>query len=240
MKNETTSLIGSFPDYGVEVTGLTIGGESGIWRHGDYGWYPQGQWGRMTFPHDHIISWMPLPPEAPVKHKNEQEKCGVSHHVGCAVEMAAQAEARLDAVHRLSASALQASWLYSGKDHVEKLMREIAAISSSHEKQSDPPDTDDATLTASDIEGGGTTYSGFIRARGARPERHQPSDAEATCGNCKHLKPDYSHPCTDGCSLIARRGWICAHPELGLFSGWSTDGGCESHDRICFPDASTK
>jgi hypothetical protein len=141
MKNETTSLIGSFPDYGVEVIGITIAGESGIWRHGDYGWYPQGQWGRMTFPHDHIISWEPLPPEAlaPVKHKIEQEKC----------EMAAQAEARLDAVHSLSLNALQASWLYSGKDHVEKLMREIAAISSSHEKQSDTPDTDDATLTAS-------------------------------------------------------------------------------------------
>lgn len=39
-------------------------------------------------------------------------------------------EARLDAVHQLSVSALQTSWLYSGKEHVEKLMREIAAISS--------------------------------------------------------------------------------------------------------------
>lgn len=39
-------------------------------------------------------------------------------------------EARLDAVHQLSISALQTSWLYSGKEHVEKLMREIAAISS--------------------------------------------------------------------------------------------------------------
>jgi hypothetical protein len=39
-------------------------------------------------------------------------------------------EARLDAVHQLSVSALQTSWLYSGKEHVEKLMRKIAAISS--------------------------------------------------------------------------------------------------------------
>ena len=48
----------------------------------------------------------------------------------CPVEMAARAEERLDAVHQLSVSALQTSWLYSGKGHVEKLMREIAAISS--------------------------------------------------------------------------------------------------------------
>ena len=73
----------------------------------------------------------------------EQEKCGTTHYAGCncheqgwenkwkcAVEMAARAEARLDAVRQLSVSALQTSWLYSGKEHVEKLMREIAAISS--------------------------------------------------------------------------------------------------------------
>ena len=73
----------------------------------------------------------------------EREKCGTTHYTGCAcheqgwenkwkcaVEMAARAEARLDAVHKLSVSALQTSWLYSGKEHVEKLMREIAAISS--------------------------------------------------------------------------------------------------------------
>ena len=35
---------------------------------------------------------------------------------------------KLDAIHRLATSALQTSWLYAGKDHVEKLMREIAAI----------------------------------------------------------------------------------------------------------------
>ena len=52
----------------------------------------------------------------------------------CAVEMAAQAEAKLDAIHRIAASALQTSWLYSGKEHVEKLMREIASISSENAK----------------------------------------------------------------------------------------------------------
>ena len=41
-----------------------------------------------------------------------------------------QAEVKLGAIHRLATSALQTSWLYSGKEHVEKLMREIAAISS--------------------------------------------------------------------------------------------------------------
>ena len=46
---------------------------------------------------------------------------------------AGRAEARLDTVHQLSVNALQTSWLYSGKGHVEKLMREIAAISGDNE-----------------------------------------------------------------------------------------------------------
>ena len=41
---------------------------------------------------------------------------------------------RLAAIHQKATSALQTSWLYSGKEHVEKLMREIAAISSENEK----------------------------------------------------------------------------------------------------------
>ncbi len=72
-----------------------------------------------------------------------ETQCRTTHYAGCAchkkgwedkwqcaVEMAAQAEVKLDAIHRLATSALQTSWLYSGKEHVEKLMREIAAISS--------------------------------------------------------------------------------------------------------------
>jgi hypothetical protein len=47
-----------------------------------------------------------------------------------AVDLHARHKGALDAVHQLSVSALQTSWLYSGKEHVEKLMREIAAISS--------------------------------------------------------------------------------------------------------------
>jgi hypothetical protein len=37
---------------------------------------------------------------------------------------------RLTAIHQKATSALKTSWLYSGKEQVEKLMREIAAISS--------------------------------------------------------------------------------------------------------------
>jgi hypothetical protein len=39
------------------------------------------------------------------------------------------AEAKLAMIREKAESALQTSWLYSGKEHVEKLMREIAAIS---------------------------------------------------------------------------------------------------------------
>jgi hypothetical protein len=40
------------------------------------------------------------------------------------------AEAKLAMIQEKAESALQTSWLYSGKEHVEKLMREIADISS--------------------------------------------------------------------------------------------------------------
>jgi hypothetical protein len=50
----------SFPDYGKEVFAITVNGESGVWNHGQYGWYPQGKWGAMEFPHSHIASWKPL------------------------------------------------------------------------------------------------------------------------------------------------------------------------------------
>lgn len=67
----------------------------------------------------------------------------------------------------------------------------------------------------------------------------EPTPEEVTsrraCGNCKHLKPDYSHPCTDGHSILKRRGWICDHPELGCFSGWTTEGCCECHEHLSFP-----
>lgn len=41
-----------------------------------------------------------------------------------------EAEARLRAIHEKAEDALQTSWLYSGKERVEKLIREIAEISS--------------------------------------------------------------------------------------------------------------
>jgi len=44
------------------------------------------------------------------------------------------AEAKLAMIHEKAHAALQTSWLYSGKDHVEKLMREIAAISSENKE----------------------------------------------------------------------------------------------------------
>ena len=43
-----------------------------------------------------------------------------------------EATSKLAAIHDKATSALQTSWLYSGKDYVEKLMREIAAISSTN------------------------------------------------------------------------------------------------------------
>lgn len=45
-------------------------------------------------------------------------------------DRAEEAEMKLKAIAKKSGAALQTSWLYSGKEHVEKLMREIAEISS--------------------------------------------------------------------------------------------------------------
>jgi hypothetical protein len=46
------------------------------------------------------------------------------------LQRADAAEAKLAMIREKAESALQTSWLYSGKEHVEKLMREIAEISS--------------------------------------------------------------------------------------------------------------
>jgi hypothetical protein len=51
-----------YPDYGLEVEATAIDGETGLWLHGQYGWYPSGQWGIMEFPHSHIASWTPPNP----------------------------------------------------------------------------------------------------------------------------------------------------------------------------------
>ncbi len=59
----------SFPDYGVDVTAITIYGEIGIWRHGQYGWYPKEKWGIDEYPHHHIIEWELLP----IKYNNKTE-----------------------------------------------------------------------------------------------------------------------------------------------------------------------
>jgi hypothetical protein len=53
----------SFPDYGVEVEATTIDGETGVWSHGQYGWYPQDKWGSREYPHAYIASWEYLPNE---------------------------------------------------------------------------------------------------------------------------------------------------------------------------------
>lgn len=87
---------------------------------------------------------------------------------------------------------------------------------------------------------GAASCSEFLRFHGERPEKYLLADAEPACGNCKYLKPDYSHPCTDGHSILKLRGWICDHPELGSFSGWSTEGGCECHDHLSFPNVKTE
>lgn len=50
------------------------------------------------------------------------------------------------------------------------------------------------------------------------------------CCTCAHRVNDWSHPCTDGGRILNRRGYICANPELGNYSGWSEHGLCEVHD----------
>ena len=51
----------SFPAYGVDVEAATVNGETGVWSHGQYGWYPLGKWGIKEYPHTHIVSWKYLP-----------------------------------------------------------------------------------------------------------------------------------------------------------------------------------
>ena len=47
----------SFPSYAIDVEATTILGDTGIWMHGDLGWYPEGKWGKSLHPHNHIASW---------------------------------------------------------------------------------------------------------------------------------------------------------------------------------------
>ena len=51
----------SFPAYGVSVLATTTDGETGVWLHGDRGWYPEEKWGHNEFPHDHIVEWEAIP-----------------------------------------------------------------------------------------------------------------------------------------------------------------------------------
>ena len=56
------------------------------------------------------------------------------------------------------------------------------------------------------------------------------SEWKSCCCNCRYHIKDFSHPCTDGESIMRQRGWICAAPEMeGMFSGWSEHGMCEMH-----------
>jgi hypothetical protein len=54
-------VLKSFPSYGVAVSATTMDGETGIWSHGQYGWYPQGKWGIREHPHAYIAEWKSLP-----------------------------------------------------------------------------------------------------------------------------------------------------------------------------------
>jgi hypothetical protein len=48
------------------------------------------------------------------------------------------------------------------------------------------------------------------------------------CCICDHRLQDYSHPHTDGGSILHRRGFACVLAEMGgLFSGWMPHGFCE-------------
>ena len=56
------------------------------------------------------------------------------------------------------------------------------------------------------------------------------------CCICAHRMDNFSHPSTDGKSVLSLRGYICYPGEVGPFSGWSKHGiGCELFDRtlIC-------
>jgi hypothetical protein len=50
------------------------------------------------------------------------------------------------------------------------------------------------------------------------------------CCTCQFLLADFSHPVTDGLSVLNQRGWICFAPEIdGAFSGWQEHGMCEMY-----------
>ena len=57
---------------------------------------------------------------------------------------------------------------------------------------------------------------------------HKPSNRDRCCCNCVFHIEDRSHPWTNGCSIMERRGWICMPPGLGAaISGWRAHGFCE-------------
>jgi hypothetical protein len=68
-----------------------------------------------------LTGWLPVPP---LPGGDVSRPANAESRMELATE-----KDRLAAIHQKATSALQTSWLYSGKDHVEKLMREIAAIS---------------------------------------------------------------------------------------------------------------
>ena len=47
------------------------------------------------------------------------------------------------------------------------------------------------------------------------------------CCTCQFRLNDWSHPDTDGKRMSNLRGYICANPELGHYSGWGPHGLCE-------------
>lgn len=59
--NSTAADQQSFPHYGIPVEAVTVDGETGIWIHGQYGWYPNEKWGMIEYCHDYIISWKYIP-----------------------------------------------------------------------------------------------------------------------------------------------------------------------------------
>lgn len=53
------------------------------------------------------------------------------------------------------------------------------------------------------------------------------SEFRQCCCTCKYRVNDWSHPHTNGESIMRRRGFICANPEIGHYSGWGEHGLCE-------------
>lgn len=56
---------------------------------------------------------------------------------------------------------------------------------------------------------------------------------EQCCCICKHQRPDYGHPHTNGESILTQRGWVCDFPEgEGVHSGWPDHSvGCEVFEK---------